>query len=190
MKRNCADSIYFRNFERLLRLSYEKPSVKRPPPDWLLGFHTRGCSVGEDFLKTVCLYLLKIHRSPHKTRVDFHSESGVFTKCLYDYLKDVPSVDKTVEFFSDCREYMRAERLVFPEYAGGDLAAYTRLKNLEGGTYTHRLIDEYVGGGGGSLLKTQDFVVLYKMSLLSFVESVICALTLDDMVQAVEEHRC
>lgn len=178
------ESGYLKPFLDLLRSG--GTSAKRPAPEWLLGFKTKAYFNSSDFLYASYASLLSSNK---KQKVDFHSETGLILKRLYEYAKDLPSMTRTFDFLEDFRAFMRGETDKIPAFCGGAQEAYAKLKYLEGSPYALRLIDEYVDYSTFSKLKTQDFTALYRVSVYDFAEVILCSLSVDEVIKFVESKR-
>lgn len=166
----------------------QRRQMLRETPPWFLFFKGSYHHKAREFLHQSICTLITLESNPLLSTSDsFHSETGVLTKHLVEYLRSVDDADKMISFVDGFRSYVLGDRKRMPNNISFDLHAYQTLKEAAKTDYTKRLITEHNGGNVSP--KTQDYVMLFKMPLFALLESVFCAVTDEDVVKAIEEYR-
>jgi len=171
------------SFSHSLRRSKE---MFRETPAWFLIFKDKNYNNSRSFLHRSLTSMAVIPKDCGK---NFHSETGVVSKFLMDYLKSVEEPDHVLNFITNFRLYITGDKKRMPRNVSGDEASYDFLKELLSTDYTRRLIDEYRDKSLSSSNRTQDFTLLFRIPLYNLVETVFSTLDDDDIVQTIEEYR-
>lgn len=160
--------------------------ITRETPPWYLLFKNSYYNQARDFLHQSVCAIIALESNPFYYD-SFHSETGVLTRNLVEYLRSVEDADKLGDFVAGYKSYLMGQRKRMPRNISYDLQAYENLKSIAKADYTKRLIEEHNAGSVSS--KTQDYVVLFKMPTFALLETFFCAITDEDIAKAIEEYR-
>jgi len=168
---------------------YNRRDFYCEPPRWLLFFKSAYYSKACDFIHMTICSMVAIESASVNAVQSFNQETGILTKHLFEYLRDVEDANKVMTFLASFRGFLNGEKKRMPRHISKDREAYETLKRVVKTDYTKRLIGEYNKDGGDGVLKTQDFVALFKMPLYALLETVFCSMTDEDAVSAIDEYR-